>query len=614
MNAKISFQKKNWRGALALAVLMAILATVSVPALGGVLDVTFDGDGKVITDFTGSNEAAWAVTVQPDGKIIVVGDDTSNMLLARYNRDGSLDATFDSDGKVVVPFDGRGGNLLAVALLPDGRILVGGRVYVEIGEDMALSRFNSDGSLDPTFGIGGKVTTDFAGNSDAVNSLVIRPDGRIVAAGYSLCVGCDYAVFALAAYNSDGSPDNTFGTDGTVLHPPIGTHSSSILEAVLQPDGKLVVTGLGSNTNEDTDFTLVRYLNDGSPDLSFGTQGIVQTDFGGSIDSSDGMVLQPDGKIIVAGTRFINLHPEFALARYNSDGSLDALFGTNGRVLTDMGSVDGLARGIALQPDGKIIVAGLSVNNMDADFALARYNSDGSLDADFGTSGWATTDFGDLQDMGEAVAIQDGKVVIAGVSGNDFAVARYRDTVFADVPPDHWAWSYIELLYEAGITAGCGISPLVYCPENTITRAQMAVLLLRGLHGSSYSPPSVGTSSGFGDVPPGYWAGAWIKELAAEGITSGCGNGNYCPEAPVTRDQMAVFLLRSEHGAAYSPPAVVGGTGFADVSDNHWAAAWIKQLDNEGITAGCGGGNYCPTTAVTRAEMAVFLVRTFNLP
>jgi hypothetical protein len=251
---------------------------------------------------------------------------------------------------------------------------------------------------------------------------------------------------------------------------------------------------------------------------------------------------------------------------------------------------------------------------MDADFALARYGSDGSLDADFGTNGWVTTDFGDLKDMAEAVAIQDGKIVIAGVSGNDFAVARYLDTVFADVLPDHWAWSYIERLYEAGITAGCGTSPLVYCPENTITRAQMAVLLLRGMHGSSYVPPSPGTSTGFGDVPPGYWAGAWIKELAAEGITSGCGNGNYCPEVPVTRDQMAVFLLRSEHGAAYSPPVVVGGPGFADVSDNHWAATWIKQLVNEGITAGCGGGNYCPAAAVTRGEMAVFLVRTFNLP
>jgi hypothetical protein len=115
-------------------------------------------------------------------------------------------------------------------------------------------------------------------------------------------------------------------------------------------------------------------------------------------------------------------------------------------------------------------------------------------------------------------------------------------------------------------------------------------------------------------VPPAYWAGAWIKQLAAEGITGGCGSGSYCPESPVTRAQMAVFLLRSKYGASYSPPAVGDSTGFSDVQATYWAAAWIKQLVAEGITAGCGAGTYCPETAVTRAQMAVFLVRTFNLP
>ncbi len=140
------------------------------------------------------------------------------------------------------------------------------------------------------------------------------------------------------------------------------------------------------------------------------------------------------------------------------------------------------------------------------------------------------------------------------------------------------------------------------------------VFLLRGIHGSSYLPPDVAGNTGFGDVPLNYWSAAWIKELAAEGITGGCGNGNYCPEYPVTRDQMAIFLLRSEHGASYSPPDVGSSTGFVDVPVNEWAAAWIKQLVIEGITAGCGSGNYCPSVPVSRAQMAVFLVRTFNLP
>jgi hypothetical protein len=133
-------------------------------------------------------------------------------------------------------------------------------------------------------------------------------------------------------------------------------------------------------------------------------------------------------------------------------------------------------------------------------------------------------------------------------------------TTFADVSASYWAVSYAERLYESGITGGCATSPLRYCPEQAVTRAQMAVFLLRGVHTSAYVPPAIGAGSGFGDVPVDYWSGAWIKQLAAEGITFGCGNGNYCPEHPVTRAQMAVFLLRSKYGTGYSPPDVGGGT------------------------------------------------------
>ena len=186
--------------------------------------------------------------------------------------------------------------------------------------------------------------------------------------------------------------------------------------------------------------------------------------------------------------------------------------------------------------------------------------------------------------------------------------------MFADVQNDYWARTWIERLFNAGITGGCATSPLRYCPEGTVTRAQMAVLLLRGIHGSAYSPLAVTGSTGFSDVPLGYWSAAWIKQLATEGITSGCGSGNYCPEAPVTRAQMAVFLLRAKYGSGYTPPALGGSTNFSDVTPTYWAAAWIKQLAAEGITGGCGTGTYCPEAPVTRAQMAVFLVRTFNLP
>jgi hypothetical protein len=188
-------------------------------------------------------------------------------------------------------------------------------------------------------------------------------------------------------------------------------------------------------------------------------------------------------------------------------------------------------------------------------------------------------------------------------------------STFADVLPSDMTWHSIESLYSTGITGGCGQAPLIYCPMAHVTRAQMAIFLERGIHGSSYSPPAAaGTKTGFEDVQSSYWAAAWIKQLAEEGITGGCGSDKYCPESLVTRAQMAVFLLRSKYGISYSPPAVGDTTGFSDVDVTYWAAAWIKQLATEGITSGCGSDNYCPETPVTRAQMAVFMVKAFNLP
>jgi hypothetical protein len=203
------------------------------------------------------------------------------------------------------------------------------------------------------------------------------------------------------------------------------------------------------------------------------------------------------------------------------------------------------------------------------------------------------------------------------LTGSDFEAvdtSALAPWIFSDVLDSYWAWNHVERLYHEGITGGCGLSPLRYCPEDVVTRAQMAVFLLRGIHTSAYAPPGAGAGTGFGDVLTTYWSASWIKQLAAAGITAGCGNGNYCPEHPVTRAQMAIFLLRSKYGASYTPPDAGSGTAFGDVPSSYWAASWIKQLVAEGITSGCGSGNYCPENPVTRAQMAVFLVRTFNLP
>jgi len=160
------------------------------------------------------------------------------------------------------------------------------------------------------------------------------------------------------------------------------------------------------------------------------------------------------------------------------------------------------------------------------------------------------------------------------------------------------------------VSVGCGGGS--FCPDAPVTRAQMAVFLLKSKLGPGYvPPPAAGTV--FADVPPGSFAADWIEDLAARGITSGCGGGNYCPLQAVTRAQMAVFLLKTALGAGYVPPAASGAV-FADVHVGDFAADWIEDLAARGITAGCGGGNYCPAAPNARGQMAVFLVKTFTLP
>lgn len=179
---------------------------------------------------------------------------------------------------------------------------------------------------------------------------------------------------------------------------------------------------------------------------------------------------------------------------------------------------------------------------------------------------------------------------------------------FADVPETDPFYAKIETLVHAGVTAGC--SGTDYCPASSITRAQMAVFLLKGKLGAVYAPPQ-GSGARFADVPPGSFALDWIEDLAASGITAGCDAILYCPDRAVTRAQMAVFLLKAKHGSAYVPPPASGV--FADVPAGSNFAPWIEQLAAEGITAGCGGGNYCPDSANTRAQMAAFLDATFGL-
>jgi hypothetical protein len=194
-----------------------------------------------------------------------------------------------------------------------------------------------------------------------------------------------------------------------------------------------------------------------------------------------------------------------------------------------------------------------------------------------------------------------------------YSAAAYRH--FVDVPATYWASGWVERLYDSGITAGCTLNPPLYCPEQSVTRAQMAVLLGRAMHGPSYVPPPA-SGTLFADVPASYWAGSWIEQLHSDGLTAGCMTAplRYCPEGFLTRAEMAVFLERVTHGSAYVPPPATGI--FSDVPASNWAAAWIEQLYWDGLTAGCASAplRYCPEGYVTRAQTAVFLGRAFNLP
>lgn len=415
--------------------LVASLITISPPAhAAGELDTTFDGDGKVITSFGGSFDHARAMVIQPDGKVVVAGLTepgwpAAHFALARFNPDGSLDPAFDGDGKLTTSFlihsvaDG-------MALQDDGKILVTGYTTPSPGSangDFALARYNSDGSLDASFDGDGKLMTDFAGGHDLPKAVSVQDDGRIVVAGQTgTFPDCNCSVnFALARYNTDGSLDATFDGDGKTTT-DLGT-SGDIAEAMtLQPDGKIIAAGHTSTA----EFALARYNTDGSLDVSFDGDGMLTTDFaGGTFDQALAVALQSDGKIVAAGNSTQGGGGgNYALARYNPDGSLDGTFDGDGKVATDFTGDNEGATSLAIQSNGKIVAVGSTPAAGGRDFRIARYNSDGSVDATFDTDGNVVTDFGS-NDTVDAVALQsDGKIVAAGGSPggtNNFELARY---------------------------------------------------------------------------------------------------------------------------------------------------------------------------------------------
>src|SRR5947207_12027993 len=281
--------------------------------------------------------------------------------------DGDLDPTFGTDGKVLTDFDHSTDIANAVAVQTDGKLVVIGTTYINndfSDEDFAVARYNPDGTLDETFGVGGKVQTDFPGLAAVASSVVVQPDGKIVVAGGAFPLFTFLGNFEVVRYNSNGSLDTSFGNGGIVTtNFPQGSYASSV---ALQADGKVIAAGtvfvdfvIGEPSN--TDFALARYNSDGTPDTSFGNGGQVSTDFFGMEDDAFSVLIQPDGKIVAVGSaNNPATYYDFAAVRYLSNGTIDTSYGVAGKVSNDFG-VAGFdrAQSAALQADGRLVVAGV---------------------------------------------------------------------------------------------------------------------------------------------------------------------------------------------------------------------------------------------------------------
>jgi uncharacterized delta-60 repeat protein len=406
-------------------------------AADGNLDTSFDTDGKVTTPIGSGNDYVNSVVVQSDGKIVAAGDsingitNEADFAIARYNTDGSLDTTFGTGGKVTTQIGSRDATATDVVLQSDGKIVAAGYSYNGSNYDFAIVRYNTDGSLDSTFDTDGKLTTQIGSGDDKAYSVVLQSDGKIVAAGYAR-IGSDND-FAIIRYNTNGSLDTTFDTDGIQTTAQGAAANDYVNSVVLQSDGKIVAAGYTFKVTE-ADFAIVRYNTNGSLDTTFDTDGKLTTPIGSGSEAAYSVVLQSDSKIVAAGFSYNGSDNDFAIIRYNTDGSLDSTFDTDGKLTTQIGSGDDNADSVVLQSDGKIVVAGSSGNGSNSDFAVLRYNSGGSLDTTFGTGGKVTTPIGSGNDYASDVVLQsDGKIIVAGSSRNgsnyDFAVVRYTISV-----------------------------------------------------------------------------------------------------------------------------------------------------------------------------------------
>lgn len=408
-------------------------------AQAGTLDGDFDGDGRVTTAILSGENKAQSVAVQPNGYIVVAGSTISsgagastNYALVRYRPDGSLDNTFSLNGKADFGIaTAAADDAEEVAILPNGKILVAGNSAAATGTVFSALLLNSDGtSFDVSFGNNGKLLLE---NVDFIfSSLAMQPDGKIVAVGHSNNgQNFDFKVLRL---NADGSLDNTFSGDGQMVIPVV-TGANDFAEAVaLQSDGKIVI--VGTSTSPNRSIAMVRLLSNGLIDNSFSFDGKLTTLIGASTDGR-AVLIQPDGKIVAAGhsAEVFGGPKDMVLARYNTDGTLDPTFHTDGRrTIALLG--DDLGTDVLHQSDGKLLLIGAS--GLENGMTAVRLLPNGSLDGSFGDNGVAVANFDEFAGAAQAAFTPNNRLVIAGyakgsVSNTDFALSQFLLGLIVDV-------------------------------------------------------------------------------------------------------------------------------------------------------------------------------------
>jgi uncharacterized delta-60 repeat protein len=419
----------------ALAVTIQPDGKILTTGYGGYL-VRLNSDGSFDRSFANSGKAmvmgrAMGVAIDSQERIVVVGEvsngNATDLFVSRYYSDGSLDESFDGDGNTIIKFglgyDGGSG----VAIDVSGRIVVGG--YTNDGandgtrnEDFAVARLNIDGSLDSTFGVNGKVVTSLSVGIDRLTSLAVDSSGRIVAGGYSH--NGWYDDFALVRYTENGILDSSFNNNG-MQFTDFGNTDDQLSAIRIDASGRIVAAGYRNNGNSD--FAVARYNPDGTLDATFSSDGKATAEFGTPYDIGTSLAFDRDGRIVVGGFVGNDVKQDFALARFQSDGTLDSTFDGDGKLTLAIGSRFDRINAVALDHGGRIVVAGSTFGTPSWDIAMARFEASGTLDSSFGVSGKLSLAFGASTDVSGATAVDaSGRVVMVGTSSDKFVLARYH--------------------------------------------------------------------------------------------------------------------------------------------------------------------------------------------